>query len=173
MRHQQKSRVPLHPFSRELRLGAFNLSIRPTVRRQSANLSSAPAKSSSPVSPPPLLHVGFSCFSDSCSRNTSPSLPSPSPAAVPPTVPFPLPGATLPSPGGGRAWLTPCMRARRPTYLPRGRRALSPLRVSLVGLLPPCAWLLPFPSMVRGRIWTKEGDDVFAKRPLKNFKTVR
>jgi hypothetical protein len=46
----RNSRVSLHLSRRELRLGAFDLSIRPTVHPQSTILCSTPAGSSSPVS---------------------------------------------------------------------------------------------------------------------------
>jgi hypothetical protein len=56
-------RVPPRSSRRELRPGAFNFSIRLTVRLQSANLCLAPTNFVFSGEPPPLLHRGFLHFS--------------------------------------------------------------------------------------------------------------
>jgi hypothetical protein len=57
MRHWRNLRVPLRVSRQELRPGAFDLSIRPPVRRQSTDFSSAPANFVFSGGPPPLLSL--------------------------------------------------------------------------------------------------------------------
>jgi hypothetical protein len=129
MRHRRNLRVLLRSSHRELRPGAFDSLIRPMVRPQSMKLSSTPARSSSEMSRPPLLHLWFLCFFVSHSHSASFSLPStsstvaPSPRVFLPTR-SPLP---LLSNGGGR-------RNRRldgDDSPPYGSASLSPSLLSL------------------------------------------
>jgi hypothetical protein len=106
MRRRRNPRVRLHLPCQDLRPGAFNSSIRPTVLHQSANLFSAPTRVSSPVSLSSIVVHGVLCFCFpraaplslsstaaelSCARRARPagSRPTSSPCAWPPSLPSP------------------------------------------------------------------------------------
>jgi hypothetical protein len=109
---RRNPRVPLRSSRRELRPGAFNSSIRPTVHPQSTNLCSTPVRVVFSVEPPPLLYLGFLCF----------------PVHTGPPSPFPhLPGGGAPSPQlpPGAAPL-PSLRRRPARHPPLRSLLLSP-----------------------------------------------
>jgi hypothetical protein len=125
MHRRRNPRVPLCSSRQQLCLGAFDSSIRPMVRPQSTNLCSAPANFVFSGEPPPLLHLGFLCFSIFSSMQGPLSLLSPPPVAAPPPL--------LP-PGGGSP-------ARS-----------HPVTAGPVSLPPACGPLFsPLPPMVEGK----------------------
>jgi hypothetical protein len=79
---RQNLRVLLSSSHRELRPGAFDLSIQPMVRCQSTFFFSAPTRSS-PVSPPSIVAHEVLCFFDSRSCSNLPSPPSSPPTSAP------------------------------------------------------------------------------------------
>jgi hypothetical protein len=86
----QNPRVPLLEYRQELRISAFDSSIRPPVRHQSTDFSSAPTNFVFSGEPPTLLSLCSSFFFFTAQLLSLPL------AAVPPPPPFPPPGMTLP-----------------------------------------------------------------------------
>jgi hypothetical protein len=97
VRRRRNLRVPLHSSRRELCPGAFVSSIRLTVRPQSVNLSSSPARVSSPVSLSYIVAHGVLRFCSSHAAPLSFLLPLYLSSAVAPHLPLP-PHSPLPAP---------------------------------------------------------------------------
>jgi hypothetical protein len=144
----------MHSTHRELCPGAFDSSIRPPVHPQSVMMSSAPAKSSSPVSPSTIaVHEAFySSFSRPCMASLS--LPSPSPVVVPLPLRFP-PRRRCPRPRTPRPCVCPSPQLLSRPARPMRRLAQPPVRAP-----PP----LPLPWM-RERRWREEEEGYFPKLP--------
>jgi hypothetical protein len=101
MRRRQNLRVPLRSSRRELCPGAIDSPIWSTIRPQSTNLCSAPARVVFSYEAPPLLYLGFLCFPIrvwppspsphlSQRRCPSPSILPPAEAAAPVRAPHPV-----------------------------------------------------------------------------------
>jgi hypothetical protein len=112
VRHWRNLRVPLRLSRRELRLSAFNSSIRSSVRRHSKIFFSAPPNSVFSGEPPSIFIHGVSPFSPICTaplsfpRHTTSLSPQQAPSGGRPdrfgdSAPTPRPTRPLPLCGGG------------------------------------------------------------------------
>jgi hypothetical protein len=171
VRRHRNPRVPLRSSRRELHPGAFDSSIRPTVRPESVNLCPAPARvlfSGEPSTN--VVHRNFSFLSPP----RSPSVSSPSPLFSWRQRPLPL----LPPPHGASAaaaWRGTALRAGAPMHpldptraLPRGPWAPRPPSRRLVS--PPPLRVAPSPSMPWWEKEKEEEEDGILRKPPRRIR---